>query len=136
MPNASPYVDRVKEIYRSSEEEDLKKLDSYCFQTATKYDFFEDQWIKFSDILLLVPFEITRPENFLKRRSYIVTQDSLFSYFVNIREYRIKGTESPVEYVQGRIKNIILNKRKIKLLNELESNIYKDALNKNQLIIY
>lgn len=136
MPNASPYVDRVKEIYRSTDEEDLKQLDSYCFQTATKYDFFEDKWVVFSDIQQLVPYEINRPEDYLKRRSYIETQDSLFSYFVHIREYKVKGEESPVEYVQERIENIILNKRKIQLLKELESNIYTDALNKNQLVIY
>lgn len=66
MPNASPYVDRVKEIYRSTDEEDLKQLDSYCFQTATKYDFFDDQWVIFNDILQLIPYEISKPENYLK----------------------------------------------------------------------
>jgi len=136
MPNASPYVDDVKRLYRSTEEEDLKQLDSYCFQTATKYDFFDDNWINFNEIMKNVPYEVKNPERFLRSRKYIEVQDSLFSYFVNFREFENKGSDSPIDYVSGRIRNIIINKRKIELLNALETRIYRDALNKNQLIVY
>ena len=136
MPNASPYVDGVKKIYRSTKEEDLKKLDSYCYQSATKYDFFDDNWVEFKEILKLVPYDVPKPESYLKRYSYIETKDSLFSYFVHIRDYELKGNDAPVEFVSNRIKSIILNKRKIKILSDLQHKIYNDALNKNQLVVY
>lgn len=51
-----------------------------------------------------------------------------------IDEYHIRDMRNPV--LKDNIKNIILNNRKLKLVEEMEENIYQDALVKNDFEIY
>ena len=132
----SPNIWQVRSWYKSDSDENIKKLESYCYQYASAYDYFEDKWIYFSELLNLLPVEVTSAENYLKYRRYIEVQDSNYYYFVNIKDYKLTGALAPVDFVKNNIKSILLNKRKIKLIKELESNIYNDALNRGQFTIY
>ena len=69
-------------------------------------------------------------------RRYIETRDSAFLYFLNAKEITSSGNVSPLEIVKNDIESIILNKRKISLINDLESNIYSDAQNRDHFTIY
>jgi hypothetical protein len=55
---------------------------------------------------------------------------------VNLREHSLAGTVAPLPYVEQKIRSIILNKRKVQFIRDLENNIYKDALNKGSFTIY
>ena len=136
VPRTSPEIWKIRRWYRSANEEDIKKLENYCYQYATKYDFFDDSWVYFSEIGKSLPIKIDNPEQYLKYRKFIEIKDSTYYYFVNIKDRRLIGTVSPLEIVSKNIRNIILNKRKIRLIKELEANIYNDALNRNNFIIY
>jgi hypothetical protein len=136
VPRTSPEIWKARRWYRSENEEDIKNLENYCYQYATKYDYFNDSWIYFTEIEKILPIKIDYPEQYLKYRKYIEIKDSTFYYFVNIKEYRLVGTVSPLEVVRENIRNIIFNKRKISLIKELESEIYNDALNRNNFTIY
>ena len=136
VPRTSPEIWKPRRWYRSENEEDIKNLENYCYQYATKYDYFNDSWIYFSEIEKILPVKIDNPEQYLKYRKYIEIKDSTYYYFVNIKDYRLIGTVSPLEVVSENIRNIIFNKRKISLIKELESEIYNDALNRNSFTIY
>jgi len=136
VPRTSPEIWKARRWYRSENEEDIKKLEDYCYQYATKYDYFNDNWIYFSEIEKILPIKIDNPESYLKYRKFIEIKDSTYYYFVNIKDYRLVGTVSPLETVRENIRNIIFNKRKIRLIKELESEIYNDALNRNNFTIY
>jgi len=45
LPMDAPEVYRVRQLYRSEREEDVKQLESYCYQYALKYDYFNEQWV-------------------------------------------------------------------------------------------
>lgn len=132
----APNLKKVKQWYKSNNDEDLTQLESYCYQYAEKFDYFNEEWIYFDRLLKKLPVIIPDQERFLNRNNYIETQDSLYHYFVHLRDHTLKGTVSPVEFVQNDIKTIILTNRKIEFLKELENNIYNDALNRNEFEIY
>ena len=132
----APEIDKVKRWYKSDNSEDMSRLEDYCYQYATKFDNFNDDWIPFNNILLEVPISVDDQERFLRYNKYIETEDDLFYYLVRINEYSLKSTIQPLEYAKLKIKNIILNKRKFTFINELENNVYKEALNHNEFIIY
>lgn len=132
----APNLNKVKQWYKSNNDEDLTQLESYCYQYAEKFDYFNEEWLYFDKLLKELPVIIPDQERFLNRNNYIETQDSLYHYFVHIRDQTLKGAVSPVEFVQNDIKTIILTNRKIEFLKELENNIYNDALNRNEFEIY
>ena len=136
VPNISPNLNQVKIWYKSDKKDELIKLETYCFEFCKKYDNFNDEWIPFSTIIREIPYDIANKDDFLRRRKYIEAQDSIYSYFIYIREYKLKNDISPLSFVSENIKQIIINKRKLQLINELENNIYNDALNHGYYKIY
>jgi hypothetical protein len=136
LPLDAPELWRVRQWYRSDREEDFKELESYCYQYGVNYDYFDDQWIPFTTISRALPNEIRNPESFLRWNRYIEQQDSAFRYMVRLREFSLAGAVAPLPYVEPKIRSIILNKRKVQFVRDLENNIYKDALNKGSFTIY
>ncbi len=136
LPLDAPDLWRVRQLYRSEREEDFQELESYCYQYGVKYDYFDDLWIPFTTITNALPNEIRNPESFLRWNRFIEQQDSGYRYLVNIRENSLAGTVAPLPYVEQKIRSIILNKRKVQFVRDLENNIYKDALNKGNFTIH
>lgn len=132
----APEIEKVRWWYKSNSAENKSKLEEYCYQYATKFDDFNNEWIPFNNILMELPLKVDDQERFLRYRRYIETEDDLFHYFVKINEYSLKSTVQPLEYARIKIKSIILNKRKFTFLEELENSVYNDALNHNEFIIY
>ncbi len=131
-----PYFERIKSLYRSNKEDDIKTLDNMAYQVAVKYDYFNDQWIPFSRILRELPETINNPENFLVNNRSIEMNIEGNSYLVSFREVLHRGQQSPLSFEADNIKSILLNKRKQRLINELETKIYNDARNYNNFTVF
>ena len=52
---------------------------------------------------------------------------------LKVTKFKIVGDIAPLGYVEDDIESILLNKKKIKLLENLENKIYNEALNKNNV---
>jgi hypothetical protein len=137
IPTTAPNINDVKKWYKSDDDNNLNELESYCYQYAKKYDDFNEEWISFNFLLKRFPKVITtNPERYLRFNKGIEVKDSLYYYFASIREYKLKSTVSPIEYVENQIKSIIYNQRKIKFIKELENNLYNEAKTNNDFEIY
>jgi hypothetical protein len=117
-------------------EDNLEKLQNYCYQYAKKYDYFNDQWVSFSVIQAEMPLRVEDPEVYLKNNKLLTTNDNQFHYFFRIKEIHFRGEASPFAYVKDRVKDIILSKRKIKFIHDLENNLYNDELDHGNVKIY
>lgn len=136
IPLEAPNINRARAWYKSNSQEDLQNLESYCYQFADKYDDFGEKWIDVSFLLRVLPEDVGNTARFLRNNNYYEVSDTLFYYFVNIRDFRLAGAEAPIEYISKDIRNIILNNRKIEFLQNLENGIYNEALRENQFKIY
>ncbi len=136
IPLHAPDIFKVRQWYRSDNPEYIKNLEGYCFKHASVYDHFNDGWVKMNEILPMIPAFYGNSESAVLSRRYIETRDTAYFYFLSAKEVIASGTVSPLEIVKNDIQNIILNKRKIKLINELESGIYTDAQNREHFTIY
>tara|TARA_B110000879_G_scaffold13187_1_gene16468 strand:+ start:4259 stop:5104 length:846 start_codon:yes stop_codon:yes gene_type:complete len=90
-------------------------------------------WLELDQILLKLPFS---KENLLKKSKFIQKQDSLGLYLVAIKEVLHRNDIAPLSYVMPTIKEMILHKRKIELIREIEKIIVKDATKNNNFKIY
>jgi hypothetical protein len=57
-------------------------------------------------------------------------------YFVEVNDVRLEDSYSPLEYVEERVRKVLLNKRRLKLIERIEENIIDDAIEEGTLIIY
>lgn len=136
IPLAAPQNEELKKWYKSEQKEDITNLEKYCFAYANKYSDFDEDWISFANIQKQLPEAIVNEDEFLNTSRLIEKQDNEFLYLVRIREIKTKGSTAPVEYVKHKIKDIILNQRKLDFIQELEKNIYNDAADHSTFKIY
>lgn len=137
ISNDAPKKNDVRRWIKSSRPQDIESLKSYAFQFADNYSLEDSTWIKFDDIIKNSPLStISNKVQFLRRNRYVEEVDSVYLYLLNIQEYKISEEASPLEFVQGEIRNIILNKRKVELAKSLENDIYERAKENEDYKIY
>jgi hypothetical protein len=137
VPKVSPNIENLRKWCRSDDNEDLNMLEDYCYEYAQVYDTFTTEWVPFQAIMLKLPRPLNRVERYLEgRRDFIQEEDSLYYYFVKILDLKQKSEVAPLSYVQDEIKMILLNKRKLQLIDELENEVYNEALNRGNFKIY
>jgi len=136
MPAETPDLDKVRRLYKSSQTEDIHELEDYCLQFALRYDDFDDEWITFTQLLMEVPLESDKQEEWLTRNSSAELKDDQYVYFIVVREYRLRNSTAPFEYIRGQVKTIILNNRRNDFLQKLEDGIYNEAVRSSTLQIY
>jgi len=136
IPKPLPQAKKIKQIYKLKKDTDWDKLEDYCFQNATKFDNFSEQWIYSQNLLNQTPIKVSNEEKFLRRNKYFETEDSTFHYLINIRDYKLKNEIAPLSFVSEDINKIIINKRKIQFIKNMEESIFRDAESKNKFKIY
>jgi hypothetical protein len=136
IPVETPDLSKIKSLARSNEQNDLQQLETYCYQFAEKFDDFNEEWIPMDRLALELQKDIENEESFLKRNTFMETSDSASVYLVSIRDYRLRSTTAPFEYVKNDIKRIIWNKRRLEFIQSLENGIYNEALRENSFKIY
>lgn len=136
LPIDAPKKDLLKEWMKVENEDNIKQIEEYCYQHAVKYDYFNDLWVNFDNIKMLFPYNAELSNQPLSTNKIYEAQDSLYSYILNIRDLQLKGSIAPYTYIEGDIKNILILKRKQKLIYDLENKIYFDAMNKNNFKIF
>jgi hypothetical protein len=136
LPVETPDLEKIKRLARSNIQNDLQELESICFQFAEKFDDFNEEWIPMSRLSVELQEDIDNEENFLKRNTFFETSDTTSVYLISIRDYRLRSTLAPYEYVKNDIKRIIWNTRRFEFIQSLENGIYNDALKKNSFKIF
>jgi hypothetical protein len=129
-------IRELRELYISDDEEDRASLWDYCLEYSNSFSISDDNWVELEQILDKIPLEVSDRQAFLKNNANLEIEDSLSFYFLRIAEYFLKDEISPVQYEEDNIRSLILNKRKLELIRNLERNIYQDALAKGDFTIY
>ncbi len=132
----APKLDNVKGWLRSDKTKDRLKLEEYCYQFASDFYLDEDTWLPFDELLKKVPLNIYDKESFLRNNRYVEVKDSTDIYLVNIKDRKIRESLSPLSFVSEDIRNLIINKRKLQLISEMERSAYDEALRNNDFEIY
>jgi hypothetical protein len=133
VPADAPNRDRLLTMFRADDE--LMQIEDYRNQYAVHYSWFNENWIYLDEILNELPRGSFNP-NGITNVDHIRVTDSDFHYFIGIKEYRAARGPMPLSLASRKIESIILNKRKIQLLNELEKNVFTEGLSKNAYQYY
>ncbi len=136
LPYETPDINKIRTLARSNDHKDLLQLESYCYQFAEKFDDFNEDWVPMDRLTVEMQQDIENQDSFLKRNTFFETNDSTSVYLLSIRDYRLRSSLAPFEYVKNDIKRIIWNSRRIEYIKSLENGIYNEALKENSFKIY
>ncbi len=132
----TPKVDKVKGWMRSSKEKDRQQLEDFCYQYALDYSLNESEWMQFDDLLKRVPIKTYDKEEFLRNNRFIEITDSVNVYYVSILGFQTSESNSPLNFVKETIRELIINKRKLMLIEEMQKSAFKQAQQNNEFEIY
>ena len=119
-------------LFKSEEIEDLEALEKQ--QLSFKYYQFNDSiWTQLDKVLLKLPFS---KENLLKKTKLLQKQDSIGLYLAAIKDVLVRNDTAPLSYIKPTIKQMILHKRKIELIRDIEKIIVKDATKNNNFKVF
>ena len=130
LPRKSGNLNQLKKLLNSDAPEDKTKLSELAEKYAADYFLDNQNWLLLNDVLSQIPIKTYNQEEFLKTHHVVEVQDSGYSYIVRFRDFRIKDNISPLNFEKERIRNILLNKRKIDLINKMHQDVYENALKK------
>jgi hypothetical protein len=132
----TPNADKVKKWYLSKDIKDQDNLKKYCIQYADNFFLDENTWLLLDDVMKEIPLHDYNPELLLKTSRQIELSDTLFNYYLNIKEFKIKNNPSPLSFEKENIRQIIINKRKLSLIEEMKQSIFSQAKESNNFEVY
>jgi len=120
-------------LFKSKDPEDLEELIARELEFYS-FSFNDSIWVSYRDVEKKLTF--LRDEKNIKKNQFIQKEDSLGVYLLAVKDMRYRNDIAPKEYVIPTIQQMILHKRKLELMNEIEKTIMVDAINNKQFEQY
>ena len=126
----------IRKSIRRFNEDDKVFLDSIALQFTT-YSLNDSIWVQASQFFNRLPsISERRYKNFLKNDTFFELQDSLEVYLVVVEEVVLRNDLAPLVYGAPTLKQILINKRKLELMRQLDREIIEEGLRQNIYEVY
>lgn len=126
----------AERLFNSGKDEDFDELMKIVLLSDLPYHDKDSTW--YSVEAMTAQFPQLNEGNYLNQllnRRRIKMENENMVTFLKIIGLKQKGSEAPYDFVKPTIKNLLLNKRKLNLLSDLQNELYKEAINNNQIKI-
>ena len=128
-------IEDVKTKFQRFKKEDMEALHLQTYNYVSS-NLNDSVWIKKSSLLNVLPAVRTAGDDILKSGAFTQLKDSLGIYLIKIEGRLNINDDAPLSYIKPTLKQIIINKRKLELINRFESDITRDAMRHNNFQIY
>lgn len=126
----------IEQKFKRYTAKDKNELEAMSIQFKS-YSLNDTIWIKVSQVVNKISAVTSEnKDQLLKKSNFVQLKDSLGVYLMQINDVLLRNDTAPLEYVKPVIDQIVINKRKLELIRELEKDITKDAIKNKQFEIY
>ena len=132
----SKQLGALKKVFNSTKPEDLVKWQQLCVEIGASYYFNEEEWLKWDEFIQQIPMEVYDVEGFLKKKNTIEFEKNNNLYLISITDYQLAGSKSPISFETEKIRAMIINKRKLTLLENMRQDIYTKAEQDGDIKLY
>ncbi|WP_209405996.1 peptidyl-prolyl cis-trans isomerase [Pseudozobellia sp. WGM2] len=130
--NKKTVTDKLKRF----KEDDREYLDSIGVQFR-KLNFNDSLWVSASRVVEEIPpLTFENADKHLKKSQFFELEDDNGVYLAKIVDVKNENDIAPLSYIEPRIKQVLLSRRKLNFLRKLETEILDEAIKKNEFEIY
>lgn len=126
----------ARELLRPDSIVDFDAVERFSLNRTQQNIISYDSWYLFNDLLQLVPITTYNESAYLENHKFVELPVGNSIYLVRFYDFKIKNGLSPLSFERNNIRNIILNRRKIELINKMRDDLYDKASKKNEFEIY
>ena len=131
LNNTNFNINEIKRRFSRFNTIDKSFFDSISIQLLN-YSFNDSTWIDktlfFNKISSINENEVQR---IVKNNLFYIKEDSLALYLIKINKYKKANDYAPLDYIYGRIRELIANRKRIDYLKKIEIELIDDAITKN-----
>lgn len=136
LPRQFMNRDEVTQRLKRFEEADVKFLDSVGVQFL-KLNFNDSLWVPVARVVQEIPLLNSDMEsNQLSKQNYFEMQDENSIYLVQVMDVRNINDIAPLSYVEPTIRQVLLNRRKMRFLRKMETDLLNEATERNEFQTY
>lgn len=136
VPLKAPQLSNVRRWYKSESQQAVENLEKYSLQHAVKYEYFYDKWVPVPKVMALITPKTESTEKLLKEGKQVELKDTAFHYFLNVTELRSIGEQEPYEFARDKIKEVLLNVKRVDFMKSVKESLYQQAVEKDKIRYY
>lgn len=110
-------------------DEDIVEMQALASKVGGQGNYDGDTWMPFYSLQSVVPVTTYNENLYLKQNRSIVLADDSLRWYVRILDYKVTDEVSPFELQRDNIRAIILNHRKLEILDKLQTDLMSEAEN-------
>lgn len=133
---SNPKLTALTNKFANSSKENKEAIRNSAIEFKS-YAFNDSIWIDMNQVYEKLPFiNIENKEKYLVKGKTIKFADSTDVYLIKTSNFIERNQVSPFQYIKPTLKKVILNNRKIELINKFQKDITTDALKDKKYEIY
>ncbi|TMM53369.1 peptidyl-prolyl cis-trans isomerase [Maribacter algarum] len=136
LPKRFLNKDEVEKRLKSFRKKDVAYLDSIGVQFK-KLNFNDSIWVSASRVISEIP-PLT-PENqskYLKKSQFFELEDALGVYLAKVTGVLQINDVAPLSFIEPTIKQVLINRRKLNYIRQLETEVIDEAIKENEFEVY
>lgn len=126
---------KLKTLLPTNDAEKMSSLIEICVNESFFYNLNDSVWQEQSSMLSELPSSLQNNVRFGDVNAVQMLKDENYKYFLLIRKFTNAGEQSPLEYEEGKIKSLLLIKRKQQYLSDFYDNLYENAVKDGKIKI-
>ncbi|MBD3723693.1 MAG: hypothetical protein IE891_02630 [Flavobacteriaceae bacterium] len=132
----NPKFDKIKTKFSSFTPRDKKELADLAVQFKS-YAFNDSVWVDINQVYEKLPFiNADNKAQYISDGINYQYPDSTTVWLVKVKQVLPKDSPTPLQFVKPTIKQVIINKRKLELIQKLQKEITDDAIKDDKYEIY
>lgn len=132
----NPKFENIRAKFTSFAAKDKNELNQLAIQFKS-YAFNDSIWVDINQVYKKLPFINTEnKEKYISDGINFQYPDSTTVWLVKVKQVLPKNSTTPLQFLRPTIKQVILNNRKLELINTIEKEITNDAIKNKKYEIY
>lgn len=126
---------RLEEAFMSGRPEEMREVELWLAERGHPIVDRSASWTTWSELRSELPVAYRDAEDLLEGGKRIVLMEGDQLFFLEVLELRVKNSSSPLDLVEQDIRSILLNQRKLQLLERMRQDLYREALDRKDIEI-
>lgn len=127
---------KLEDHFMSGDPSRMREVELWLAQRNVPIVDRSAQWSTFNDLRAEIPVLAAQGSEAELREGRRVFRDLEGGYFVDILELRRRDSASPLALVESDIRSILINQRKLLLLESMRDDVYQDAQANGHVEVY
>lgn len=136
VPVDSKELPNFQKWYKQTTDAAIQSIEDNTLQNAIGYEYFYNKWVSFNVVFENMPLSIENSTQYLQGNKNIEVRDSSFVYLLNIKEYKLIGTEAPYDYMKSQLSDIYIEQRRSDYLKQVKQDLYDKAVSNDDIKFY